>query len=91
MKILDQKATEFIGLLSSKAPVPGGGGAAATVGALASALGMMVANLTVGKKKYADVEEDFEAWDDGEMNTAETAYYLDVQTRVSKKLLEVAE
>ena len=58
MKILDQKATEFIGLLSSKAPVPGGGGAAATVGALASALGMMVANLTVGKKKYADVEEE---------------------------------
>ena len=41
--------------------------------------------------KYADVVEDFEAWDDGEMNTAETAYYLDVQTRVSKKLLEVAE
>lgn len=34
---------------------------------------------------------DFEAWDDGEMNTAEAAYYLDVQTRVSKKLLEVAE
>lgn len=41
--------------------------------------------------KYADVVEDFEAWDDGKMNTAETAYYLDVQTRVSKKLLEVAE
>lgn len=41
--------------------------------------------------KYTDVVEDFEAWDDGEMNTAETAYYLDVQTRVSKKLLEVAE
>lgn len=41
--------------------------------------------------KYADVVEDFEAWDDGEMNTAETAYYLDVQTRISKKLLEVVE
>ena len=41
--------------------------------------------------KYVDVVEDFGAWDDGEMNTAETAYYLDVQTRVSKKLLEVAE
>lgn len=41
--------------------------------------------------KYADMVEDFEAWDDGEMNTAETAYYLDVQTRVSKKLLEAAE
>lgn len=41
--------------------------------------------------KYADMVRDFEAWDDGEMNTAEAAYYLDVQTRVSKKLLEVAE
>lgn len=41
--------------------------------------------------KYADVVESFEAWDDEEMNAAETAYYLDVQTRISKKLLEVAE
>lgn len=41
--------------------------------------------------KYAEVVEDFEAWDDGEMNTAETEYYLEVQTRVNKKLLEVAE
>ena len=41
--------------------------------------------------KYADMTEDFEAWDDEEMNTAETAYYLDVQARISKKLLEAAE
>ena len=53
--------TEFVEVLASKAPVPGGGGAAATVGALASALGMMVANLTVGKKKYADVQEEIVA------------------------------
>lgn len=57
-RMLDQNATEFIELLSSKAPVPGGGGAASAVGALAGALGMMVANLTVGKKTYADVEEE---------------------------------
>ena len=42
-------------------------------------------------KKYAEFVEDFEKWDDEEMNTAETAYYIDVQARVSKKLLEVAE
>ena len=57
-RMLDRQATEFIEMLSSKAPVPGGGGAASLVGALAGALGMMVANLTVGKKTYADVEEE---------------------------------
>ncbi|MGN1165009.1 MAG: cyclodeaminase/cyclohydrolase family protein [Lachnospiraceae bacterium] len=56
--MLEQKTTEFLEVLSSAAPVPGGGGASATVGAFASALGMMVANLTVGKKKYADVEDE---------------------------------
>ncbi|MGN0333636.1 MAG: cyclodeaminase/cyclohydrolase family protein [Lachnospiraceae bacterium] len=56
--MLEQKTTEFLEVLSSAAPVPGGGGASAAVGAFASALGMMVANLTVGKKRYADVEEE---------------------------------
>lgn len=56
--MLEMKTTEFIEALSSSTPVPGGGGACAAVGAFASALGMMVANLTVGKKKYADVEEE---------------------------------
>lgn len=42
--------------------------------------------------KYSDFVEDFEEWeDDDDMNTAETAYYIDVQARVSKKLLEIAE
>ena len=40
--------------------------------------------------KYSDFVEDFEKWEDEEMNAAETAYYIDVQARVSKKLLEVA-
>lgn len=40
---------------------------------------------------YSEFVEDFEKWDDGEMNAVETAYYIDVQMRVSKKLLEVAE
>ena len=47
----------WLNTLASKSPVPGGGGASAIGGALAAALGQMVANLTVGKKKYADVEE----------------------------------
>ena len=49
--------TEFIEALASKEPTPGGGGASAYAGALASALASMVGNLTVGKKKYADVEK----------------------------------
>ncbi len=49
---------EFVSVLGSKAPVPGGGGASALVGAVGTALGNMVGCLTVGKKKYADVEAE---------------------------------
>ena len=56
--MLEKKFTDFTDELSSAKPVPGGGGACAAVGAFAAALGMMVANLTVGKKRYADVEEE---------------------------------
>lgn len=58
--MLEKKATEFLEDLSSSAPFPGGGGAAAVTGALAASLGLMVANLTVGKKKYAAVEEEIQ-------------------------------
>lgn len=47
---------EFLQALASKTPVPGGGGASAVGGAIGAALGEMVANLTVGKKKYAESE-----------------------------------
>lgn len=50
----------FISELATKAPTPGGGGASAYCGALASALASMVGNLTVGKKKYASVETEVE-------------------------------
>ncbi len=56
--MLEKSVAEFTELLASKAPVPGGGGASALVGALGIALGNMVGELTVGKEKYADVEED---------------------------------
>ena len=53
--------TTFIDELASAAPTPGGGGAAAYAGALASALASMVGNLTVGKSRYADVEDEVRA------------------------------
>lgn len=48
----------FVEVLASKAPVPGGGGASSLVGAIGTALGNMVGSLTLGKKKYADVQDD---------------------------------
>ena len=48
--MLDKSCHDFIEELSSKAAVPGGGGASAYVGALGMALGSMVGNLTVGKR-----------------------------------------
>ena len=54
----ENSCKDFIDVLASSAPIPGGGGAAALVGAIGVALGNMVGSLTVGKKRYADVEED---------------------------------
>ena len=60
MRRADLKISEFTEQLSSDMPVPGGGGASALCGALAAALGSMVAALTVGKKKYAEVQPEME-------------------------------
>ena len=51
---------EFVEVLASKAPVPGGGGASALVGAIGTALGNMVGSLTVGKKNMRNVEEEMQ-------------------------------
>ena len=61
MHTADQTCGAFLDALASKAPTPGGGGASALAGALGAALCTMVGNYTVGKKKYADVEEDVKA------------------------------
>ena len=56
MDMTMESCRTFVEVLASNAPAPGGGGAAALVGAIGTALGNMVGSLTVGKKKYADVE-----------------------------------
>ena len=53
-----ETSRKFVEVLASDAPAPGGGGAAALVGAIGTALGNMVGSLTVGKKKYADVQDE---------------------------------
>ncbi len=60
MKYAEVSCTKFVDETFSKAPVPGGGGVASLVGALGVALGGMVCNLTTGKKKYAQYEEDIQ-------------------------------
>lgn len=57
-KLTDMKSTEFLAALASSAPAPGGGGGAAMAGALAAALASMVANLTIGKEKFAQQEPE---------------------------------
>lgn len=58
---MEKNIDKFLAELASSAPTPGGGGAAALCGALGIALGNMVGSLTLGKKKYADVQEDIQA------------------------------
>jgi formiminotetrahydrofolate cyclodeaminase len=60
-RLTNKSVSQFLVELSSSAPAPGGGSVAALSGALGAALVSMVCNLTVGKKRYADVEEDIRA------------------------------
>ncbi len=56
----NRELEDFLADLASSKPAPGGGSASAVVGALSAALASMVANLTVGKEEYSDVEEKYE-------------------------------
>lgn len=58
MKLVDNTCVDFTNQLASKQPVPGGGGASALVGSIGIALGSMVCNLTIGKKKFKPYEEE---------------------------------
>ena len=58
MELINLSCEAFLEDLAGSAPAPGGGGAAALVGAAGAALSNMVGSLTVGKKKYAAVEAD---------------------------------
>jgi len=56
--LINKNITDFVATTASNEPVPGGGSIAALSGALAAALAEMVANLTIGKKKYVEVNDE---------------------------------
>ena len=58
MSLINESVMSFSCKLASKTSVPGGGGASALAAAVGTALGSMVGEFTIGKKKYADVEDD---------------------------------
>ena len=57
MKLVDMVVTQYLDVLKSDAPAPGGGSVSALAGAQGTGLAMMVADLTLGKAKYADFQE----------------------------------
>jgi formiminotetrahydrofolate cyclodeaminase len=57
-KLINQNIKGFLDELASKSPAPGGGSVAALSGSLGAALSSMVCNLTIGKEKYDDVQDD---------------------------------
>lgn len=56
--MMDKSVIEFLEGVAAKTPTPGGGSIAALAGAISCSLAEMVCNLTIGKKKYASVEEE---------------------------------
>ncbi len=84
---LDKSLAQFLDELASDAPVPGGGSTAALTGALAAALVSMVGHLTVGKKRYADVEAEVKALlDQSERLRKQLADLLEADTQVYTSL-----
>lgn len=88
--LVEKSLEQFVEVLASNAPVPGGGGAAALVGAIGIALGSMVGNLTVGKEKYKDVEaEVIEILEEAKKLQAQLLDLVDEDAKVFGKVAEV--
>lgn len=86
-KLVEFDITKYIDTLASRAPAPGGGSASALAGAQGIALVMMVAELTVGKERYADYEEICQkAINDGEKIKADFIKAIDDDTEAYNKV-----
>ena len=89
MKLVDKTVEVFTDELASSAPIPGGGGAAALAGALGISLGNMVGELTVGKPKYAEHEDELlTLMDEAKRLEKELLYLIDADAEGFKPLAE---
>lgn len=80
---------EFTAQTASEKPAPGGGSVAANLGALAAALGTMVANLSSHKRGWDDRWEQFSDWaEQGEMLRRQLVHYIDEDTRAFNGIME---
>ena len=90
MKLVEMKIGEYIDLLSSDAPAPGGGSASALSGVQGISLGIMVANLTLGRKKYAQFESLCkQTIDKGNLLKEKMLKLMNDDTRAYSKVIKV--
>ena len=88
MKLAEMTVTQFVDVLASDAPAPGGGSTAALAGALGAALTAMVCRLTEGRKKY----EEHQAFilEVKEKATALQAQFIDVMDRDTEAFMVIS-
>jgi formiminotetrahydrofolate cyclodeaminase len=86
--LTERTVAQFIDELASNSPAPGGGSVAALAGAVGAALTSMVCNLTIGKKKYADVQDEISAVrDQSERLRKELTELIDKDTDAFNKVM----
>jgi methenyltetrahydrofolate cyclohydrolase len=86
--LVDKTVSQFLDELASNSPAPGGGSVAALAGAVGTALGSMVCNLTIGKKKYVDVQEELKAvLEQTESLRKELAQLIDIDTEAFNSVM----
>ena len=87
--LTQQKVSSFLDTLASNSPAPGGGSVAALAGALGAALTSMVCHLTIGKKKYAGVEDEIKhILQSSEKLREQFTKLIDTDTEAFNKVME---
>src|SRR5690554_384800 len=88
-KLINMPIKDFCNELASSSPAPGGGSTGALAGALAASLATMVTNLTIGKKKYKEVEERMkEIKEEAESLMSKMLILIDDDTNAFNKVMD---